>query len=368
MRLISVLIVTMFLFSAAIVGALPKPADDIGTIAHEWGTFTSIAGIDGLPVKWRAGAYSGEDDLPCFVERYVPKTGLEGTVRMETPVLYFYSAKESAINVKVSFPDGTISKTYPKVSRRMGGSTIEWRNVRVQPGAMPDFPIEGGHSHYYAARETDAAPLQIGSQKEKFLFYRGIGTFPLPLSAKVMEHGVIVRNLTDAPISNLMLFENLGGRLRYQLARKVEGEMTLGLPSSQDNLVSVLLDLERILIEQGLYPREAHAMIETWRDSWFEEGARLIYIMPSRTVDGILPLEIEPAPHQMARVFVGRMELITPAIEEDVRQAIAANDGLRLAKYGRFLEPIANRMRIQNSPLLQSIYSTSTSSTRRCSR
>ena len=35
-------------------------------------------------------------------------------------------------------------------------------------------------------------------------------------------------------------------------------------------------------------------MVETWRDSWFEEGSRLIYIVPSRAIDAILPLQIEP--------------------------------------------------------------------------
>src|SRR6185295_6554155 len=97
------------------------------------------------------------------------------------------------------------------------------------------------------------------------------------------------------------------------------------LQSMQGNLAGVLLDLERILIGQGLYPKEARAMIETWRDSWFEEGARIFYIVPNRAVDSILPLDIKPAPSQIARVFVGRMELITPAIEDDVRQALASN-------------------------------------------
>ena len=49
-------------------------------------------------------------------------------------------------------------------------------------------------------------------------------------------------------------------------------------------------------------------MVETWKDSWFEKGARLIYIVPSRAVDQILPLQIEPQPAETTRVFVGRLE------------------------------------------------------------
>ena len=38
-----------------------------GLVAHEWGTFTSIAGEDGRAVQWLPQA--GPTDLPCFVER-----------------------------------------------------------------------------------------------------------------------------------------------------------------------------------------------------------------------------------------------------------------------------------------------------------
>ena len=67
-------------------------------VLHEWGTFTSIAGADGAPIDWRPLA--GPSDLPSFV--YTPqKNGIRfpvrgkslqrGTVRMETPVIYFYA-------------------------------------------------------------------------------------------------------------------------------------------------------------------------------------------------------------------------------------------------------------------------------------
>ena len=64
-------------------------------------------------------------------------------------------------------------------------------------------------------------------------------------------------------------------------------------------------------------------MVETWRDSWFEEGTRLIYIVPSRVIHAVLPLQIEPGPSAVARVFVGRIELITPALKRTVTEATA---------------------------------------------
>src|SRR6185436_17530411 len=78
--------------------------------------------------------------------------------------------------------------------------------------------------------------------------------------------------------------------------------------------------------------------------SWFEEGARLIYIVQRPTVDGILPLDITPRPTDIARVFVGRIELFTPAILQEVKQALAVNERATLEKYGRFLQAIGKRV------------------------
>lgn len=104
-----------------------------------------------------------------------------------------------------------------------------------------------------------------------------------------------------------------------------------------------------MFVAQGLYADEAQAMVETWRDSWFEEGSRLIYILPEKFVNGILPLSIHPAPAQIARVFVGRLELVTPATEQAVEAAFAARDKVTLEKYGRFLEPILQTMMAKES-------------------
>jgi hypothetical protein len=99
-----------------------------------------------------------------------------------------------------------------------------------------------------------------------------------------------------------------------------------------------------------LYEQEAQAMVDTWKDSWFEEGSRLLYIVPRADIDAILPLTITPAPSAVARIFVGRIELLTPATLRDVGQALASNDRAVLAKYGRFLQPIADRAGVAIAP------------------
>jgi hypothetical protein len=96
-------------------------------------------------------------------------------------------------------------------------------------------------------------------------------------------------------------------------------------------------------------------MVETWRDSWFEEGTRLIYIVPSRAVDTFLPLHVDPAPAQTARVFVGRIELITPETKRSMQDAIASADWPSIERYGRFIDPILNRIGAEHPSMTNQI-------------
>ena len=85
-------------------------------------------------------------------------------------------------------------------------------------------------------------------------------------------------------------------------------------------------------------------MVETWRDSWFEQGSRLIYILSTSAVDGILPLQVIPAPSRTVRVFVGRIELIPPETTRTVESALARGDWSEVAQYSRFLDPLMRRI------------------------
>jgi hypothetical protein len=331
-----------------------------GLTVHEWGTFTSIAGQDGQAVEW--SSLTGSTDLPGFVEHFRDsgfKLGLRGTVRMETPVLYFYDSREENISVKVSFSKGVITEWYPHASRveptanlfdvslyqAHADGSIAWDTVTVAPSLRAEFPREERESHYYAARMTSATPLRVmtptGEQEEKFLFYRGVSTFQVPISAKLTADGKVqIENGGEEEIPNTVLFERRGDKVGYRIGGAVAREAVLEPPELNATAENLGRDLEGILVSQGLYQDEAHAMIETWRGSWFEEGSRLIYIVPANFVNGILPLSISPAPAQTARVFIGRLELVTPTTEKAVEEAFAAHDQTTLEKYGRFLEPI----------------------------
>jgi hypothetical protein len=361
---------------SAIFGAqLPRIVSDPDLTAHEWGTFTSIAGRNGQAVNWMP--LNGSTDLPDFVEHFSGaqyKAGLRGTVRMETPVLYFYSQHQTAVSVKVAFSKGVMTEWYPHASHvepdpknvldmealytRHGSGSIAWNSVTVSPNLTASFP-RGNHpgvdegNQYYAARETAASPLVVqtaaGDQQERFLFYRGVSTLSVPLSATVTPQGQVhVRNLAQEEIPSVILFERRGDKLGYRLGGALPSEMSLDPAELTATLDSLSRDLEDVLTSQGLYPDEARAMIKTWRQSWFEEGSRLFYIVPGDFLNAILPLTINPAPAQTVRVFVGRMELVTPATAEGVEKIVAAHDIVGLQKYNHFLEPILKVMREAN--------------------
>jgi hypothetical protein len=357
------LLASCFALSSGLLGTDARPVSSSLT-AHEWGTFTSIAGDNGQAVDW--SPLTGSTDLPSFVEHFRNagfKLGLRGTVRMETPVLYFYDSQEETVSVKVSFYKGLITEWYPHANRvepsttlndaslysKQADGSIAWNSVTVAPSLRANFPADTSYNHYYAARQTSSTPLlvktSVGEQQEKFLFYRGVSSFAPPISANVTpESQLLVQSHSEKAIPNVILFERRGDKVGFRIAGALQDQALLDSPPLTDSIDSLGRELEGLLVTQGLYQDEAHAMVETWRTSWFEEGTRLLYIVPTSFVNSVVPLSISPAPSQTVRVFVGRLEIVTPATERSVERALATHDSVTLAKYGRFLEPILQEM------------------------
>lgn len=341
--------------------ALPLLAEEIRPAnpltVHEWGTFTSVAADTGEELPW--SPFSGPVDLPCFVHRLGlgpigPKL-FPTLIRMETPVLYFYAPAALTLSVKVDFPQGALTEWYPQATNRPRSGNlnrIEWENVAVRPGENLHLPVTQAPNHYFAARETDAAPLRVGEEQEKLLFYRGVGGFGVPLYPRYEEQGKLrVRNSGGESIA-AFLFERRGDRVGFQRFSAGKGATVLDPVELTADLPSLLARLEDILVEFGLYRKEASAMLATWKDSWFEEGSRLIYIVPRTLVDAVLPLQITPSPSELARVFVGRIEMLAPDRQQVLRQAIADQDVPKLVSFGRFLSPFADMLNA-NGPALQ---------------
>lgn len=345
--------------------AAPLFAAENGLVVHEWGTFTSIAAEDGSAESWVS--LSPPADLPCFVYHFSSlciKCGLN-RVRMETPVIYFYSPQPLTASVHVDLPTGLISEWYPQaksVSRLQQGMSygnegnIEWPSVQVLPGAMADLPDAGDRSHYYAARDTDSALLRVGDQFERVLFYRGVANFDIPVQPRFLPDGKLqIRVIgSGGPIPFAILFENRQGKIGYRVLRDLHDKDLAEPLELTAKVESVHQELRDALVIAGLYPMEAAAMVETWRDSWFEEGMRIFYVVPRKMVDAVLPIRIKPTPAVNERVFVGRVELFSPGMQETLKTALVTGDGKTISKFGRFARPFCDRLvqrdRIHISP------------------
>jgi len=364
-----------------------------GYAAHEWGTFTSVSGGDGALLQWQPLENA---ELPKFVYDW-NRAGLGRPnplafdkarltlQRMETPVIYFYADEEQSVDVSVQFPKGLITEWYPQAGRigphnvetaspedarhLAKDSRIQWPNVKILPvaqnaGVSPPVPSEKSGNHYFAARQTDSAFVRVNvapadpPEHEKFLFYRGVGSFPTPLQVTMTAEGELkAANNGTEKLSHLFVLMLRDGKGTYFYldqvppgeSRSVKLPAEAPLPAAE---VSKLLRraMAESLVSEGLFPREATAMVETWNESWFaEEGIRVLYVLPRTWTDATLPIEFAPAPRDLVRVMVGRAEVIEPAIQEGLRAALlSAAQGDRkahaeasasLRKLGRFAQP-----------------------------
>jgi hypothetical protein len=385
----------------ALLAAAPAVLADATAplVVHEWGTFTSVQGNDGVQVAWNPLI---ETDLPDFVYSTSTNNGgfrgvvlvdmarkgdSSGILRMETPVIYFYSEIERSVNVRVSFPTGRITEWYPQANivgpyananlqTRNDRSLIEWNKVRVlaretqeiQPQALLRDREDIHARHYYAARATDASLLRVNApyarskvEYERDLFYRGIGYRPAPLIVKADDRGrsLSLSVATRDPVPAAFIISVDRSLMRYQklgpLSPKIEHTIELDVEPF-DALINVrgrlMKDVASTLMEQGLFAKEALAMVDTWKDQWFEEqGTRVLYVLPPEWTDETLPLEISPRPDTIVRVMIGRAEVITPDVTRELqRQILVFNSGAEDERrkavatvadldLGRFLEP-----------------------------
>ena len=211
---------------------------------HEWGTFTTFSGSDGVFLDFRPLDVN-HNDLPDYVFdrgslsknplRYIGKRNLRGRVRMETPVTYFYTDRHRTVDVRVDFPEGLLTEFYPPVrevqpaidednifgnGEVIGKSSLNWGTIDLIPTSelVPNIedaelresisssiverlvPHASNEQHYAAARETDSALVHFRDKPdspnyfEKFLFYRGVGKFQLPISAQFDGDHALLRN------------------------------------------------------------------------------------------------------------------------------------------------------------------------------
>jgi hypothetical protein len=336
-----------------------------GLKVHEWGTFTTLNSSAGKPL---AGLYVDATPLPAFVDGlpyfnfsaangWAPLDKLRNvTVKMETPVLYFYSQQEMAVDVKVGFQGGTISQWYPSCYDCETNPTapfvdfaaapypgrIGWKATVLAPGTVLPYTTaaSGQETQEWTAPRLTLSNLIKGEKGEieKFLFYRGLGNFPATVDIRFRPDGQLaVKNTGSDDIAYLMVYERAYGPMyipdpatiwyNAPIAAGAEIVLKRDKASPSYGQGSMAMETFRVELEKaGLTNSESRALLNTWYNGYFiEEGIKAFWIVPRAQVDRILPLTIVPAPDSLERVIVGRSEVLTPEFEQALYHAEAVD-------------------------------------------
>jgi hypothetical protein len=333
-------------------------------VVHEWGTFTSLQDEEGKAI---GGINTDDEPVPNFVHCFgtrllippnaplpnfakgVPRCHPDVTMRLETPVLYFYPSagwKPQPVDVHVAFRGGWLTEFYPDAVSKVPGNDagtighiksnisgeLTWKNLML--GAEGTGP-ETTEKVWLAPRDVKSATVKTANgENEKFLFYRGVGNVNAPLRIVRNEADKTLEVRDNHPILSML---NAEDNLRISAAWLVDvrpdgtcafkplGKLEWGkgiratMPStlnadgfSATNMLRLKNEMRRALIAEGLFTDEADALLKTWEVSYFKNpGLRFFYLCPREDIDGALPLEIS-VPDKTTRVMIGRIEIVTP--------------------------------------------------------
>lgn len=380
-----------------------------GFVVHEWGTNTVVSGSDGT---LQLGLHHEEEDLPAFVYNRL-QAAVAGPnsdpvngnvhVKMETPVLYFYSDKALTVHASVRFPNGVFTQWYPGAAffrppifwesfgslnqspddardpamdlatpiqsapclelYRQNG-LLDWGAFEVlapgvEAGPLKEAPLSAYTWSY--ARDVKANALRFpDNESERFLFYRGLSNLDLP--ARTLAEGsgrVTLSNRGSAPLAAAFLIDvrdEAAAFVAYPDGVPGLSARTLQAPDSAaylplDAFVNALSEAVReALVAEGLYADESRAMVATWQRQWFlTKGLRVLYLAPQNWTEGVIPLTLDPVPDSLLRVMMVRVEVLTPELEAADRAALelmASDPGASRAHFaaaGRFAEPRLRR-------------------------
>ncbi|MBY0471230.1 hypothetical protein K2X30_08695 [bacterium] len=381
--------------AAALLLHSQNPQADPGFEVHEWGTFTSLQDPRG---KMLTGMHYDDEKLPDFVHsrekdataaagsrpfqlvNHLARrpSGCEGkgcdfaldrpefqvTQKMETPVIYFYSQQERDVQVNVKFPGGLITQWFPQAAsyapaagaaQSLAGGDMTW-NVHVSNQTLP-VPATAPDSIWNPSREVQANYITAGGENERLIFYRGLGNFGTGLTIDSTDGKGALRitnsSLLRVPSAILIRVTDQGGAVVNLGSLSPGSNRVQASAASLRNVLPMneylaqATQMVQVELEKsGLFPLEAQAMVNTWKQSYFlTPGYRLLYVLPRDWTDGLLPMQVTPAPTKLVRTLVGRVEIFGRVEQRQLIQALQADqigggNGHAIADVlGRFAEP-----------------------------
>ncbi|PCJ52038.1 MAG: hypothetical protein COA79_25000 [Planctomycetota bacterium] len=311
-------------------------------IMHEWGTFTTEIKYGGNG-KLLTGLEKEEEHLPDFVYQYnlnslnffskgFSTSVTNVTVKMETPVIYFYTENETPFTVDIHFNGGKISQWYPqktnggkidpKVTRIIDfknlkeNGYIQWNGTILAKDTKEKLTKPAlKHQNWLMPRETDSNLIKVNDEVEKYLFYRGLGNFETPFNIHFENHKMIMTNNKTEDIPYILIYKidssGLNPKTLWEGSIKGNQSSTYNFKNNTKRSNFNKTNFISALKTAGLYEKEAIAMLNTWETSYFKkEGLRIFWILPKNLTNKILPLTMKPTPTELKRVLVGRINIV----------------------------------------------------------
>lgn len=368
-------------------------------VVHEWGTFTVLQDDAGNPVD---GVNINEESLPGFVHKLAndlapdshelgPLLGLghfqprrskgirrfyhAARMRMETPVIYLYPPDDQpkrSVDVEVKFRGGWVTEWYPDAAVKAPGykqrqarvmmnlkpnttGSIRWTGLEFSPEAK----APATKSPVWLAPRATAAPMlkTPKGQADNYLFYRGVANLQAPLRVVRTGDTLTVRTnpTTTCPIEDLKGLElwlvdvAADGELQYRRipvdVREDGFEQILGDTAASfdkepgEGMAMLREEMLESLVKTGLFRDEAEAMLNTWKESYFEtSGLRVFFTLPQSWTDEVLPLQVSGYDRtETVRAMIGRIELIS-AKQRDLIDTIAKGPASNRGWYSEALK------------------------------
>jgi hypothetical protein len=346
-------------------------------IIHEWGTITTHHAADGTP-EGRLNRIAPSEVLPPFVHQYEPASTQAApgaplvkspvtpgrpdvTMRLETPVMYFYPPSGSAapppFDVTVRFRGGILNEFYPnaeaanavdvdRVTAKMQAGMIKswdgqvlnnyvvgslrWRGVALTGSA----PLPQTTSHVWLAprRVRSTSLVTSAGEGEQYLFYRGVahleallqtelGPSELRLRAPAKLQWLSAPTTTIGALWLVDIRPNGGVAFReiepIVIAKDGAGRELRRVPlfmprDYSSGAADLRRSMKQALKSRGLFDDEADAMLNTWDESYFRSpGLRIFYVVPPEWIAYHLPVTIS-TPTELTRVLIGRIDLALP--------------------------------------------------------
>lgn len=302
------------------MGIITKPIIHI-TVDRPMAVDVSVSIHRGRP--WFA--YPRPDDFSVRVETTMPRNGTYPPTPFLAPL--DNPSLPPLTDIRQGYPwlmpehIGVIAGGWPGETE-LTSLGLRWQSVIVSPTRLPWMtpPATGPDKRFAwwgALREVPSAWLSSRGESERFLYYDGPTLLPSPVKISLAGDELRITRKTGTDPSGILVVRRRAGRLSGQAVAFGTGlnadphpEITYKLAADDLHEAQVIDAFQHMLVTAGLTAPEAAGLIAAWTQQFFQtDGTRVLFLMPREDYDNICPIEVRPAPTEMARVGIVLTEL-----------------------------------------------------------